>query len=112
MTKIEAYLQPVKLEVVIAALSASGNGGVTVTNVKGCGGQPAPDVVYRGIHYLVDFAPRVKLEVICVDGDADDVVSLIVTLARTGKVGDGKIFISRVQHVVRIRNGQIDEAAL
>ena len=112
MKKIEAVIKPFKLEDVKEALSEAGITGMTVSEVKGYGRQQGHSELYRGAEYVVDFLPKVKLEVVVKDEDVDMVVDKISEAARTGKIGDGKIFVSDVEKVVRIRTGETDEEAL
>lgn len=106
MKKIEAILRHFKLEEVKDALNEIGIKGMTVTEVRGFGRQRGHTETYRGAEYSVDFLPKVKLEVVVDEGDAQNVVNKIMTVARTGQVGDGKIFISDLAEVVRIRTGE------
>ncbi len=112
MKKIEAIIKPFKLEDVKEALSEAGITGMTVSEVKGYGRQQGHSELYRGAEYVVDFLPKVKLEVVVKDEDVDMVVEKISEAARTGKIGDGKIFVSDIEKVVRIRTGETDEEAL
>jgi nitrogen regulatory protein P-II 1 len=112
MKKIEAVIKPFKLDEVREALSEIGVTGLTVTEVKGFGRQKGHTELYRGSEYVVDFLPKVKLEVILTDALVDQAVDAIVRSARTGKIGDGKIFVTTVEQVVRIRTGETDEAAV
>jgi nitrogen regulatory protein P-II 1 len=112
MKKIEAIIKPFKLEDVKDALAEAGITGMTVTEVKGYGRQQGHSELYRGAEYVVDFLPKVKLEVVVGDESVDTVVEKIVEAARTGKIGDGKIFVSSVEKTVRIRTGEEDEEAL
>ncbi len=112
MKKIEAVIKPFKLDEVREALSEIGVTGLTVTEVKGFGRQKGHTELYRGSEYVVDFLPKVKLEVILTDAMVDQAVDAIVRSARTGKIGDGKIFVTSVEQVVRIRTGETDEAAV
>ena len=112
MKKITAIIKPFKLEDVREALSQCGANGVTVTEVKGFGRQKGHTELYRGAEYVVDFVPKVKLEVVVQENEVETCVEAIVAAARTGKIGDGKIFISSVERVVRIRTGEEDDAAL
>jgi nitrogen regulatory protein P-II 1 len=112
MKKIEAVIKPFKLDEVREALSEIGVTGLTVTEVKGFGRQKGHTELYRGSEYVVDFLPKVKLEVILTDALVDQAVDAIVRSARTGKIGDGKIFVTSVEQVVRIRTGETDEAAV
>jgi len=112
MKKIEAIFKPFKLDEVREALSEIGVSGLTVTEVKGFGRQKGHTELYRGAEYVVDFLPKVKIEVVVPETLADSAVEAIIKAARTGKIGDGKIFISSVDQVVRIRTGEINEAAM
>jgi nitrogen regulatory protein P-II 1 len=112
MKKIEAIIKPFKLDEVREALSDIGVTGLTVTEVKGFGRQKGHTELYRGAEYVVDFLPKVKLEVVVADSLLDRAMEAIVTAARTGKIGDGKIFVSPVEQVVRIRTGESGEAAI
>jgi nitrogen regulatory protein P-II 1 len=110
--QITAVLKPFKLEEVREALAECGVTGLTVTEVKGFGRQKGHTELYRGAEYVVDFLPKVKVEVVVKTEDVDRCVDAIVRAARTGKIGDGKIFITSVERVVRIRTGEEDEAAV
>jgi nitrogen regulatory protein P-II 1 len=112
MKQITAILKPFKLEEVREALAAEGVTGLTVTEVKGFGRQKGHTELYRGAEYTVDFLPKVKVEVVVKSQDCDRCVEAIVKAARTGKIGDGKIFITPVERVVRIRTGEQDEVAI
>jgi nitrogen regulatory protein PII len=112
MKKIEAIIKPFKLDDVKSALSEIGVQGMTVTEVKGFGRQKGHTEVYRGAEYVVDFLPKVKLEIVVGDPQADEVVVAITAAAATGKIGDGKIFVSSVGRAVRIRTGEQGEEAL
>ncbi|MBZ0104176.1 MAG: P-II family nitrogen regulator [Sulfuricella denitrificans] len=112
MKKIEAIIKPFKLDEVREALSEIGVTGLTVTEVKGFGRQKGHTELYRGAEYVVDFLPKVKIEVVVAATQAEAVLEAIVNAARTGKIGDGKIFVSAVEKVVRIRTGETDEAAI
>jgi nitrogen regulatory protein PII len=112
MKKIEAIIKPFKLDEVREALSDIGVTGLTVTEVKGFGRQKGNTELYRGAEYVVDFLPKVKLEVVIADSLLDRAMEAITTAARTGKIGDGKIFVSTVEQVVRIRTGESGEAAI
>jgi len=112
MKKIEAIFKPFKLDEVREALSEIGVSGLTVTEVKGFGRQKGHTELYRGAEYVVDFLPKVKLDVVVPDTLLDGAIDAIVKSARTGKIGDGKIFVSNVDQVLRIRTGEIDEAAI
>jgi nitrogen regulatory protein P-II 1 len=112
MKKIEAVIQPYKLEDVKNALKAIGVDGMTITEVRGHGRQKGHKEVYRGQEYQVDLLPKVKLELIVASARVDEVVQTLSTAARTGKIGDGKIFIYTVEEAIRIRNDERGEAAL
>ena len=112
MKLITAILKPFKLDDVRAALSEIGISGMTVTEVKGFGRQRGHTELYRGAEYVVDFVPKTRVEVAVKDDLLDQVVEAIVGAARTGKVGDGKIFVTDIERVVRIRTGESDEQAL
>ncbi len=112
MKKIEAVIKPFKLEDVKEALSEAGITGMTVSEVKGYGRQQGHSELYRGAEYVVDFLPKVKIEVVVKDEDVDMVTQKIAEAARTGKIGDGKIFVSDIEKVIRIRTGETDEEAL
>jgi nitrogen regulatory protein P-II 1 len=112
MKKIEAIFKPFKLDEVREGLSEIGVSGLTVTEVKGFGRQKGHTELYRGAEYVVDFLPKVKIEVVVPDNLAERAVDAIVKAARTGKIGDGKIFISSVDQVIRIRTGETNEAAI
>ncbi|MBI1396374.1 MAG: P-II family nitrogen regulator [Betaproteobacteria bacterium] len=112
MKKIEAVIKPFKLDEVRESLSEIGVTGLTVTEVKGFGRQKGHTELYRGSEYVVDFLPKVKIEVVVTDTLVDSAVDAIVKSARTGKIGDGKIFVVPVEQVIRIRTGETDEAAV
>ena len=112
MKKIEAIVKPVKLDEVREALSEVGVTGLTVTEVKGFGRQKGHTELYRGAEYVVDFLPKVKIEVVVANNQVESAIDAIVRSARTGKIGDGKIFVTAVEHVVRIRTGETNEAAV
>ncbi len=112
MKKIEAIFKPFKLDEVRESLSEIGVSGLTVTEVKGFGRQKGHTELYRGAEYVVDFLPKVKVEVVLPDNLLDSAIDAIVKAARTGKIGDGKIFVSDVAQVIRIRTGETDEAAI
>ncbi len=112
MKKIEAIIRHFKLEDVKSAITEVGIHGMTVTEVRGFGRQKGHKETYRGAEYIVDFMPKVKLEVVVADADAEKLVDAVVRAARTGQVGDGKIFVSSVDQVVRIRTGEQDDQAL
>lgn len=106
MKKVEAIIKPFKLEDVKASLSEAGIQGMTVTEVKGFGRQKGHTEIYRGSEYTVDFLPKVKIEVVVEDGRAEAVVDAIVSSANTGKIGDGKVFVSAVEEAIRIRTSE------
>ena len=112
MKKIEAIIKPFKLDEVKEALHDVGVSGITVTEAKGFGRQKGHTELYRGAEYVVDFLPKVKLEVVVDDGLAERVVEAIAQAAQTGRIGDGKIFVSDVIDVVRIRTGETGAAAI
>ena len=112
MKRVEAIIKPFKLEDVKDALSEIGITGITVSEVKGYGRQKGHSELYRGAEYVVDFIPKVKMEMIVSDEMADSVVETIIESARTGKIGDGKIFVSDIQKVTRIRTGETDNEAI
>jgi nitrogen regulatory protein P-II 1 len=112
MKKIEAVIKPFKLEEVREALSEIGISGLTVTEVKGFGRQKGHTELYRGAEYVVDFLPKIKVEVVVTRDVVDQAVEAIIKAARTGKIGDGKIFVTAVEQVVRIRTGETGEAAI
>jgi nitrogen regulatory protein P-II 1 len=112
MKKIEAIIKPFKLDEVKDALNAIGVQGITVTEVKGFGRQKGHTELYRGAEYVVDFLPKVKLEIIAADGLVPKIIETIETAAKTGRIGDGKIFIIPVEEVIRIRTGERGEAAI
>ncbi len=112
MKKIEAVVKPFKLDEVREALSEIGVTGLTVTEVKGFGRQKGHTELYRGAEYVVDFLPKVKVEVVVPDKLAEQAIEAVVKAARTGKIGDGKIFVTSVEQVIRIRTGETDEAAV
>ena len=112
MKLISAIIKPFKLDDVRAALSEIGVSGMTVTEVKGFGRQRGHTELYRGAEYVVDFVPKTRIEVAVKDALVDQVVEAIIGAAKTGKVGDGKIFVTTIERVVRIRTSETDEAAL
>ena len=112
MKMIMAVIKPFKLDDVREALSAHGIAGITVTEVKGFGRQKGHTELYRGAEYVVDFLPKVKVEVAVTDDQVDRVVEAIVKSAGTGKIGDGKVFVHTLERVVRIRTGELDADAL
>ena len=112
MKKIEAIIKPFKLDEVCEALNEIGVSGLTVTEVKGFGRQKGHTELYRGAEYVVDFLPKIKIEVVVAEALVDGIIETIVNVARTGKIGDGKIFVTSVEQVVRIRTGETDETAI
>ena len=112
MKKIDAIVKPFKLDEVREALSEIGVSGLTVTEVKGFGRQKGHTELYRGAEYVVDFLPKVKIEIVVADNMLDQAIEAIIKAARTGKIGDGKIFVTSVEQVVRIRTGETNEAAI
>lgn len=112
MKKIEVIIKPFKLDEVKTALAALGIQGLTVTEVKGFGRQKGHTEIYRGSEYVVDFLPKIKLELVVPDVQSGPVVEAILKSAKTGKIGDGKIFVSAVEKVIRIRTGETDEQAV
>ncbi|MDP9113459.1 MAG: P-II family nitrogen regulator [Acidobacteriota bacterium] len=112
MKKIEAIIQPFKLDEVKAALTAIGVDGITLSEVRGHGRQKGHTEVYRGAEYKVDLIPKLKLEIVATDARAPQIVETIAAAARSGKIGDGKIFICSIEEAVRIRNGERGENAL
>lgn len=112
MKKVEAIIKPFKLDEVREALSEIGVSGLTVTEVKGFGRQKGHTELYRGAEYVVDFLPKIKIELVVSNEQVDGAIEAIVNAARTGKIGDGKIFVTSVEQVVRIRTGETNEAAI
>ena len=112
MKKIEAVIKPFKFDEVREALSELGVSGLTVTEVKGFGRQKGHTELYRGAEYVVDFLPKIKIEVVVPATLLDTAIDAIVKTARTGKIGDGKIFVTTVEQVIRIRTGETNETAL
>ena len=112
MKKIEAIIKPFKLDEVREALSEVGVTGLTVTEVKGFGRQKGHTELYRGAEYVVDFLPKVKIEVVVASDKVEGVIDAIVKAARTGKIGDGKIFVTVLEQVLRIRTGEQGDDAL
>jgi nitrogen regulatory protein P-II 1 len=112
MKKIEAIIKPFKLEDVKEALAAIGVQGMTVSEVKGFGRQKGHTEIYRGSEYTVDFLPKVKLEIVVSDGQCTEAVDAIVKAAKTGKIGDGKVFVLPVENVIRIRTQETGENAV
>ena len=112
MKKIEAIIKPFKLDEVKEALQEAGIQGLSVTEVKGFGRQKGHTELYRGAEYVVDFLPKVKIEVVLTDDMVDQAVAAIVAAARTEKIGDGKIFVTSVEQAIRIRTGEIGDDAV
>ena len=112
MKKIEAIIKPFKLDEVKEALNSLGIKGMTVTEVKGFGRQKGHTEIYRGAEYVVDFIPKVKMDVIVQDEQVDQVIDTILQVARTGKIGDGKIFVLPVERVIRVRTGETGPEAI
>ena len=112
MKKVEAIIKPFKLDDVREALSEIGITGMTATEVKGFGRQKGHTELYRGAEYVVDFLPKVKIEIVVAESQAQSCLDAITEAARTGKIGDGKIFVTQVDKVVRIRTGELDEDAI
>ncbi len=112
MKKIEAIIKPFKLDEVKDALNAIGIKGMTVTEVKGYGRQKGHTEIYRGAEYVVDFIPKIKLEIIIAAEQVDQVIETITKVARTGKIGDGKIFVMPVERVIRVRTGETGSEAV
>ena len=112
MKKIEAIIKPFKLDDVREALSGIGITGMTVTEIKGFGRQKGHTELYRGAEYVVDFLPKLKLDIVVSDGQLDECIEAITNSARTGKIGDGKIFVYPVEQVVRIRTGEHGDEAI
>jgi nitrogen regulatory protein P-II 1 len=112
MKKIEAIIKPFKLDAVKSALAELGIQGLTVSEVKGFGRQKGHTEIYRGSEYAVDFLPKIKIEVVVAEAQRASVVEAIIKAAKTGKIGDGKIFVSSVESVIRIRTGETNEQAV
>jgi len=112
MKKIEAVIKPFKLDEVKDALNAIGIQGITVTEVKGFGRQKGHTELYRGAEYVVDFLPKIKIEIIAADKLVPQIIETIEKSAKTGRIGDGKIFVTNVEEIVRIRTGERGEAAI
>ncbi len=112
MKKIEAIIKPFKLDDVREALGEIGVTGMTVSEVKGFGRQKGHTELYRGAEYMVDFLPKVKLEIVIASEDVDRCIEAIMATAQTGKIGDGKIFVTEVERVIRIRTGEEDASAI
>ena len=112
MKKIEAIIKPFKLDEVKDALNAIGIKGMTVSEVKGYGRQKGHTEIYRGAEYVVDFIPKIKLDIIVADEMVDQVINVIIDKSRTGKIGDGKIFVLPVEQVIRVRTGETGSEAI
>ncbi|HET6773481.1 MAG TPA: P-II family nitrogen regulator [Acidimicrobiales bacterium] len=112
MKLITAIVKPFKLDDVKAALKEAGVTGMTVTEVQGFGRQAGHTEVYRGAEYTIDFVPKVRIEVLAEDGDVDRLAEAVTTAARTGKIGDGKIWVTPAERIIRIRTGEVDADAL
>jgi nitrogen regulatory protein P-II 1 len=112
MKKIEAIIKPFKLDEVKEALHEVGLSGITVVEAKGFGRQKGHTELYRGAEYVVDFLPKVKIEVVCDDAIADRAIEAIMAAARTGRIGDGKIFVTTIEEAIRIRTGERGSAAI
>lgn len=112
MKKIEAIIKPFKMDDVREALAEVNITGMTVSEVRGFGRQKGHTELYRGAEYMVDFLPKVKLEIVVSDEDLDRCVDCIIETAQTGKIGDGKIFVTNIERVIRIRTGEEDQAAI
>lgn len=112
MKKIEAIIKPFKLEDVKDALTDLDVSGMTITEVKGYGRQQGHTELYRGAEYIVDFLPKIKLELVVKEADLDEAITAITSAAKTGKIGDGKIFVSSIERTIRIRTGEEDEDAV
>ena len=112
MKMVAAVIKPFKLDDVREALAEVGVQGITVTEVKGFGRQKGHTELYRGAEYVVDFLPKLKVELAVEDDQVDRIIEVITEAARTGKIGDGKIFVSELEHVIRIRTGETDADAL
>lgn len=112
MKLVTAIIKPFKLDEVREALAENGVSGLTVTEVKGFGRQKGHTELYRGAEYVVDFLPKIKVEVVVPDGRVDEIIEAIERAARTGKIGDGKIFVTPVDKALRIRTGELDDEAI
>lgn len=112
MKRIEAIIKPFKLEDVKEALTEAGITGMTVSDVKGYGRQQGHSELYRGAEYVVDFLPKIKIDMIVDENDVEMVTEIIVNSAKTGKIGDGKIFVSPIEKIIRIRTGEENEEAI
>lgn len=112
MKKIEAIIKPFKLDDVKEKLTEVGIRGITISEVKGFGRQKGHTELYRGAEYVIDFIPKIKIEVVLPDNLVDEAVNIIMESAKTGRIGDGKIFVTPIEHIVRIRTGETGEEAL
>ena len=112
MKKVEAIIKPFKLEEVKESLNAVGIQGLTVSEVKGFGRQKGHTELYRGAEYIVDFLPKVKIELVLADGEVDKAIEAIQSAAKTGRIGDGKIFVMSLGHAIRIRTGEEGDSAV
>ncbi len=112
MKKIEAIIKPSKLSDVKNALSEIGVKGITITEVRGFGRQKGQTEIFRGAEYKIDFLPKIKLEIVTNDSEVNKITKIIISNSKTGEIGDGKIFISNIENVVRIRTGEKDENAI
>lgn len=112
MKMVTAIIKPFKLDEVREALSEIGIAGLTVTEVKGFGRQKGHTELYRGAEYVVDFLPKIKIEIVVASDNVEPAIDAIIKAARTGKIGDGKIFVTSVEQIVRIRTGETNEAAI
>lgn len=112
MKLISAIIKPFKLDDVREALSDIGINGITITEVKGFGRQKGHTEMYRGAEYVVDFLPKIKIEVACQDTMVDAIIEAIISAANTGKIGDGKVFVTPLEQVIRIRTGELNDDAL
>ncbi len=112
MKKIEAIVKPFKLDEVKDALHGIGLTGMTISEVKGFGRQKGHTEMYRGAEYVVDFLPKIKIEIIAADQEVQKICDAIVNAAKTGRIGDGKIFVTPVEHIIRIRTGETGDSAV
>ncbi len=112
MKKVEAIIKPFKLDDVKEALNGIGIKGMTISEVKGYGRQKGHTEIYRGAEYVVDFLPKIKMEIIVASEQVDQVIDTIIEAARTGKIGDGKIFVLPIEKIVRVRTGETDQEAI
>jgi nitrogen regulatory protein P-II 1 len=112
MKKIEAIIKPFKLDEVKEALNLIGISGMTINEVKGYGRQQGHSELYRGAEYVVDFLPKLKIDLVVQAKDVEKIVDVLINIAKTGKIGDGKIFVSDIQKVIRIRTSEINEEAI